>query len=116
MCKDPNELAKNLTQLILLSRLRKLEEITAKIIQEMPITYDIQQDSLYKQGIETGIAKGIEQGLEKGIEQGFEQGTENTTRKVAIRCFHQKMSVEETALLTGLTPEQVKKIWEEITP
>jgi predicted transposase/invertase (TIGR01784 family) len=102
MCKEAGELAKNLTQLILLSRLRKLEEVTAKIIQEMPITYDIQQDSLYKQGIEKGIAKGIEKGIEEGI------------RKIAIRCFHQKKSPEETALITGLTIDEVEKIWQKI--
>ena len=43
VCKSEKELSKYLTQLIILSRLRKLEEITTKIIQDMPITYDIKQ-------------------------------------------------------------------------
>ena len=56
--------------MIVLSRLRKLDSITGEIAEQMPITYDIEADHLYKKGIEQGLEKGIEQGLEKGIEQG----------------------------------------------
>jgi len=92
--------------LIILSRLRKLEEITTKIIKEMPITYDIQQDGLYKEGIK----KGLEQGIEKGIEQGIEKGIEQGLVKVVIRCLQQGKSVMEISSITGLSEEQIKKI------
>ena len=55
-------LKKSIQQLLVLSRLRKLNEETKKQIDAMPITYDIEQDYLYNQGIEKGIEKGIEQG------------------------------------------------------
>ncbi len=57
VCRSEQELSKYLQQLTILSRLRKLEEETTKIIADMPITYDIEQDYLYKQGIEKGIEK-----------------------------------------------------------
>lgn len=36
----------------MLSRLRKIEGLTVKITQEMPITYNIETDFLYEKGIE----------------------------------------------------------------
>lgn len=50
VCANPAELSKYLKQLILLSRLRKIEDLTTKIAEEMPITYDIETDALYKKG------------------------------------------------------------------
>ncbi|MDZ4678960.1 MAG: hypothetical protein SGI94_00875, partial [Saprospiraceae bacterium] len=65
-CKSPSKLSKYLNQLIILSRLRKLGELTIKITTEMPINYDVETDFLYLQGIEKGMEKGIEKGMEKG--------------------------------------------------
>jgi len=45
------DLKKYLEQLLILARIRKLEDITEKIIDDMPITYDIEKDDLYKKGI-----------------------------------------------------------------
>ena len=39
----------------MLSRLRKIEELTIKITEEMPITIDIKTDYLYNKGIEQGM-------------------------------------------------------------
>lgn len=50
-----------LNQLLILSRIRNLENQTTKYLKDMPITYDINKDSLYKQGIQQGIERGIEQ-------------------------------------------------------
>ena len=49
---DEASLKKSVQQLLVLSRLRKLSERTKKQADAMPITYDIEQDYLYKQGIE----------------------------------------------------------------
>jgi hypothetical protein len=46
---------------MVMSRLRKINDLTYKISQDMPITYDIQQDYLYNKG----KVQGIEQGIEK---------------------------------------------------
>jgi hypothetical protein len=56
ICKDENELSKYLSQLIVLSRLRNLQELTVKTVNDMPITFDIETDYLYRQGLEKGIA------------------------------------------------------------
>ena len=49
---DEASLKKSVQQLLVLSRLRKLGELTEKQIEDMPITYDIEKDFLYKRGIE----------------------------------------------------------------
>ncbi|MEM9885009.1 MAG: hypothetical protein AAF849_03890 [Bacteroidota bacterium] len=55
--KTPDLLKKYLQQLIILSRLRNLEQETIKAISDMVIEYDVEQDYLYKMGIEKGIAR-----------------------------------------------------------
>jgi predicted transposase YdaD len=83
--QDSLSLQKYLRQLTILSRLRKLDDISTKIADNMPITYDIEKDYLFlkgiEKGIEQGLEKGIEQGLEKGIEQGLEKGIEQGLEK-----------------------------------
>ena len=54
LSRDETQLRKYLAQLEILSRLRNLEKQTAKLIQEMPITYDITTDYLYNQGKKEG--------------------------------------------------------------
>lgn len=53
VCRNKSELSKYLKQLIILSRLRKIENLTIKITEEMPIVYDIKTDYLYQQGMIT---------------------------------------------------------------
>ncbi len=90
VCDSNKELSKYLRQLIILSRLRKLELLTTKIIRTMPITYDIQQDGLYKQGIEQGIEQGI--------------------KEVAIRCLKEGMTYKAISTVTGLSIEQIERL------
>ncbi len=52
--KNKNELQKYFNQLNVLSRLRKLDNETIKIISGMPIYIDIEKDQLYNKGIEKG--------------------------------------------------------------
>ncbi len=66
VCKNANELSKYLKQLIILSRLRKFDNTAIKIINTMPITYDVETDYLYLQGKQKGESEGIEQGIERG--------------------------------------------------
>jgi len=69
-CKSPGKLSKYLKQLIILSRLRKLGELTIKITTEMPVNlnYDVESDFLYLQGIEKGIEKAREKAQLEKIE------------------------------------------------
>ena len=69
--QNETQLRKYLIHLQQLSRLRNLVEQTAKSIQEMPITYDIKKDFLYKKGEEQ--AKRAQQDLViiQGTKKGF---------------------------------------------
>ncbi len=59
--KDEIKVRKYVRQLTILSRLRKLEVQTKKIINEMPITYDIKKDGLYKEGRIKGKQEAIKE-------------------------------------------------------
>ena len=74
--KSESELSKSIQQLIVLSRLRKLEVKIKQKINDMPITYDIKTDGLYNEGIREGLLEGIEKGIEKGIQKGRKEGIE----------------------------------------
>jgi hypothetical protein len=57
VCQNPSELSKYIKHLVVLSRLRKIDDLTIKITEDMPITYDVETDYLYNKGIEKGIEK-----------------------------------------------------------
>ena len=50
VCKSKTDLKKFIQQLIILSRMRNLEELTINISKEMPIHIDVEKDYLYKLG------------------------------------------------------------------
>jgi hypothetical protein len=50
-------LKKYVNQLMMLSRLRKIEDLTVKIAEEMPIHINIETDTLYIRGTEKGVEK-----------------------------------------------------------
>lgn len=50
VCKSQTDLKKFIEQLIVISRMRNLEQLTIKISKAMPITYDIETDYLYNLG------------------------------------------------------------------
>ncbi len=62
--KRSNRIKKYQKQLLILSRLRKMELIVKTQVEAMTIHYDIETDGLYLQGVEEGIEQGIEQGVE----------------------------------------------------
>jgi hypothetical protein len=104
VCKNPSQLSKYLKQLIVLSRLRKIEDLTIKISEEMPITYDIKTDYLYLRGIEQGLEQGIEQGLEQGLEQGMSQKDyENKFNFVKSLLDNTDFNDEKIAVLVGVS-------------
>ena len=70
----------------MLGRMRKLDKKIIQIIEDMPITYDIEQDALYLKG------------REKGVEQ------------IVIRCLNQGITFESIVPITGLTIEQIAEI------
>ena len=84
-------------QLIFISRLRKLELQTTKILEIMPIMIDIESDGLYLKGISQGINQGINLGL----------------KKVAIEGFKKGLSIGMLSSITGLSELEIKAILKE---
>lgn len=102
--KSPNDLKKYLNQLLMLSKLRKLEFITDKIIKDMPITYNRKEHFLYQEGMleeRKKSAQLIEQEREKiaRLEQKFEKFEQalEEERKKSKRAEEEVNRAEEEA-------------------
>lgn len=119
VCKQPNELSRYLKQLIILARLRKFEDTATKIVNTMPITYDIETDYLYLQGKKKGEAAGVLKGIEQGIEQGKEKGEERGKLKsniLAIKnMLEKKFEVPLIAEVLSLEKKLVLQIQKELS-
>jgi len=61
------DLTRYINQLLILSRLRNFESETEIILDNMPVTYDIEKDTLFLKGVKRGEKQGIEKGIEKGL-------------------------------------------------
>jgi predicted transposase YdaD len=115
LSKNKSELSRYLKQLMVLARIRKLEDLTVKITEEMPIVYDIQTDYLFLKGIEKGEVQGFEkgevQGFEKGKIQGIEQGIEQG-QLLFIKSLlsNTDFSNEKIAQLVGCKLETVQQV------
>ena len=97
LVKSKPLLEKYSKQLIFISRLRKLELQTTKILEIMPIMIDIESDGLYLKGISQGINQGINLGL----------------KKVAIEGFKKGLSIGMLSSITGLSELEIKAILKE---
>ncbi len=99
-------LKKYLDQLTILARMRKFEEETKKILEEMIIQYDIEEDYFYKQGIEKGI--------EKGKEEGLIEGEYNKAYNVVLKCFKMNLPIKDASFLSGLSIKEVQSIYDNL--
>ena len=93
-------------QLIMLSRLRNLQRITIKKVQNMGIKFDINKDVLFLHGKE----QGIEQGIEKGIEQGEEIGKIKAEISNILNMTAKSLESSTIADLLTLNLKFVKKV------
>jgi len=98
--RKSNRIKKFQKQLLILSRLRKMELIVKTEVEAMTIHYDIETDGLFLKGIEEGIEKGIE----KGIEQGIELEKQVFVHKLWAL---QEFSLEKIALLVDVSHEML---------
>ncbi len=89
--KQPILLQKYVKQLGILSRLRNLEKVIIKKSTDMPITYDKENDSLYKEGRNEATLEMVEKMLRSGI-----------------------LTIEQVAELSDMAIEDIQKIQEEI--
>lgn len=90
-------------QLLVLSRLRKLEVQTKKQIEGMPITYNIKTDGLYKEGIKDGKREGKIEGIKEGKKETIIEMLKDPS-----------MSEEKIAKFTKTSLAFVRKIREEM--
>ncbi len=104
-------LDKYLRQLIMLSRLRKIEAITNKIIEEMSLLVDIEKDTFYIKGIE----KGIEKGKLEGKLEGIEEGSQIAQRKMIANLIS-KLGLDDKSIaeLTEVPLKVIRSIRKEI--
>ena len=95
LVRNKRVLKKYINQLMMLSRLRKIENLTIKITEDMPIHYDYEADTLYKKGREIEAAK---------KDYTFVRSLLLNTGR------HEQFSDEEIALLVGVTIAFVLKV------
>ena len=121
--KSKSKLNKSIQQLIVLSRLRKLELKTKQKINDMPITYDIKTDGLYNEGIREGreegllegIEKGIQKGIQKGREEGREEGREKKQYQIIFKALSQRvLTIEQIAEIAEVSIDYVLSIQSEL--
>ncbi|MBL7816321.1 MAG: hypothetical protein JNL70_14975 [Saprospiraceae bacterium] len=104
VCQSASDLSRYIKQLIILSRLRKVENLTIKITEDMPITYDITTDTLYLRGKSEGESQGIERGIEKGIEK--------EKIEVVYAAWQKGLSIDLIAEIVKLPAPRVRQILE----
>ena len=103
--KNERQLFEYTTDLEILSGLRKLQSVTKKQVDKMPILYDLTKDLRYKEGKEVGKL------------EGKLEGELLKARTAIIEILKDKtldMSVEKLTLIFNVTPKFVKDIQEEL--
>ena len=76
-----------LKKLIEISHLRKFDTILLEEVKKMPITIDIKESALFKEGKHEGIKEGKIEGIKEGLEQGLEKGKNETLRSMIVNIY-----------------------------
>ena len=99
LAKNPGKLKQLQRQLEVLSNLRKLQPLTIKFIEAMPIIYDIESDVRFQQG----------------IEKGFEKAEEKMERQFVVNLLNEgNIPLGKIARLADVPLEFVLKIQKEL--
>jgi len=103
--------------LLILSRLRKLEPTVTKILEDMPITFeiDIEKDYLYKRGVKKGIEKGKEKLREEKekLKEEMVKKEEEIHKKSIIGFFEVGNDIKTIAKVLKISQKRVKQVIEE---
>ncbi len=134
MDKGGLKLEKHLVQLEIISSLRNLQPLLTKIMETMPITYDIRNDTRFKQGSQEGKLEGkLEEATIKSqefvisfLENGmtsidsianlvkvsveFVQNTQIGYEKALVMLRNKNHSIQKIADETGLMLEVVQDL------
>ena len=72
----------------------------------MPITFDVREHPLFKEGIEEGRKMGLKEGLEKGLKEGLEKGLKES----AVNMYRElKLPIETIARVLKVDLQKVEK-------
>ena len=93
---------KFIKQLEVISKLRNLQELTTKTIDNMSISFDITTDVRFKQG------------LEKGLEKGLELGANIKTILAIRNGLKVNVPLESIAIMQEVSIEFVEKVKKEL--
>ncbi len=99
LCKNEAELSKFFNQLMILSQLRNLDSLTSKIIREMPVTIDLRENILFKEGVQEGAIK-----KEQEYKYRF-------VKNLLLRTKHDNLTI---AQLAEVNVEFVEKLRKEV--
>jgi predicted transposase YdaD len=96
--RNKRVLKRYINQLMMLSRLRKIEALTIKIAEEMPIQFDFETDTLYLRG------------SEKGHQEGHQEGLQEERKKNVLSMWQNGIEPPMIANLLNLPIEQIDRI------
>ncbi|MEM6316103.1 MAG: hypothetical protein AAF960_00450 [Bacteroidota bacterium] len=102
-------------QLEIISNIHNLQDITIKILERMPIIYNLKKDIRFQQGREEGKEEGIEQGLEKGIEEGIDKQATITIINMLIKTDFTVQQIAELAAVDTKRVQKWQKMLEKVT-
>ena len=63
-----------------------------------------------KEGMQEGIQQGIQKGRKEGRQEGRQEGMQIREKEMARKMLKKNMSLEDICDVTGLTPEEIKKL------
>jgi hypothetical protein len=100
VCKTDGELKKFVKQLIIISRMRNLEELTIKTSQRMSISIEIEKDYLYKLGLKKNeeILRKAQATALKAKELAKKATKEKAELKARTRALRAKVQAEKAKL------------------
>ncbi len=104
---DKLKLQRYLRQLGVLSKLRNLQPLTFKKLDDMPIEYDIQTDYLFLKGKEAGAIEGVAEGMKEGRKEGRKEGQ---TAVIVNMLKSGKLNHAQIAEFTGLSVKKIKQV------
>ena len=99
--KNPAQLRKFISQLQVLSKLRKLDEETTKTVNIMPLIYDVEDHALFKRG------------LKKGREE-LEKELEKKTKLTAIEMLKDNIPLDKIAKYLNVSIDYILNVKKEI--
>ena len=100
MSSDVPKLQRYVRQLVVMSKLRNLQDSTLQTIETMPFEFDIEDDVIYQRGRKEGIEQGIEKKREEMIKEMLRDGA---------------LSLEKIAAYADVSLDYVNRLQQKLT-